>query len=58
MDMLAVDLTQLPDCGVSSKVELWGENIDINEVATRAQTIAHELLCNVKRVPKVYTGAC
>lgn len=57
MDMLAVDLTDLPGCGVSSPVELWGEHISINEVATRAQTIAYELLCNVKRVRKVYTGA-
>ncbi|WP_159916242.1 alanine racemase [Pantoea sp. 18069] len=57
MDMLAVDLTELPGCGISSKVEFWGENIAINEVAARAQTISYELLCNVKRVRKVYTGA-
>lgn len=57
MDMLTVDLTDLPACGIGSKVELWGRTIDVNQVATGAGTIAYELLCNVKRVPRVYEGA-
>jgi len=56
MDMLNVDLTELPQAGIGSQVELWGRNIDINEVALCANTIAYELLCNVKRVPRVYSG--
>ena len=56
MDMLNVDLTELPQAGIGSQVELWGCNIDINEVALCANTIAYELLCNVKRVPRVYSG--
>jgi alanine racemase len=56
MDMLNVDLTALPETGIGSRVELWGRQIDINTVAQRANTIAYELLCNVKRVQRIYTG--
>ena len=56
MDMLNVDLTALPETGIGSRVELWGHQIDINTVAQGANTIAYELLCNVKRVQRVYIG--
>ncbi|PHY05620.1 MAG: alanine racemase [Alcaligenaceae bacterium] len=55
MDMLTVDLTDLPQASIGSPVECWGKQIDVNQVAQQAGTIAYELLCNVKRVPKVYT---
>lgn len=54
MDMLTVDLTDLPCVGIGSRVELWGETISVNDVASRAGTISYELLCNVKRVPLRY----
>lgn len=54
MDMLTVDLTDLPQASIGSPVECWGKQIDINLVAQQAGTISYELLCNVKRVPKVY----
>ncbi|WP_119155749.1 alanine racemase [Caldimonas tepidiphila] len=57
MDMMTVDLTGLPDAGIGSRVELWGPQVDVNEVARRAGTIAYELLCNVKRVPRRYAEA-
>ncbi|MES2999646.1 MAG: alanine racemase [Pseudomonadota bacterium] len=57
MDMITVDLTDLPECGAGSSVEFWGDGLDVNEVAARAGTIAYELLCNVKRVRKTYRGA-
>jgi alanine racemase len=56
MDMLTVDLTELPSARVGSKVELWGRDVPVGEVATRAGTIAYELLCNAKRAPKRYLG--
>lgn len=56
MDMLTVDLTDLPTAGLGSRVELWGANIPVNRVAEAAGTIAYELLCNVKRVPRHYLG--
>ena len=55
MDMLTVDLTDLPQASVGSPVECWGKQIDVNLVAQQAGTIAYELLCNVKRVPRVYS---
>ena len=56
MDMLTVDLTDLPDAGLGSRVELWGSNIPVNRIAEAAGTIAYELLCNVKRVRLEYVG--
>ncbi len=57
MDMMTVDLGGLPDAGIGSPVELWGEHVPVSTVAARAGTIAYELLCNVKRVPRVYREA-
>ncbi len=57
MDMLAVDITSLPRCGNGSVVELWGTGVDVNAVSACAKTISYELLCNVKRVRKTYSGA-
>lgn len=56
MDMLAIDLTGLSQAGVGSTVELWGDQVSIDEVAARAGTISYELLCNVKRVRYEYTA--
>lgn len=56
MDMLTVDLTDIPQAGIGSVVECWGRQIDINTVAKHAGTISYELLCNVKRVPRIYMG--
>lgn len=50
MDMLTVDLTDLPEAGVGSPVELWGPTVPVNTIAAAANTISYELLCNVKRV--------
>ncbi|UTH74167.1 alanine racemase [Chromobacterium sp. IIBBL 290-4] len=54
MDMLTVDLTDLPEAGMGSEVELWGEAVSVNEVAANAGTIGYEPLCNVKRAHFVY----
>lgn len=55
MDMLTVDLTDLPQAGLGSRVELWGDRVAVGEVARHAGTIAYELLCNVKRARFVYS---
>ncbi len=55
MDMCMADLTDLPDVGVGSEVEIFGEKNDINVLAETAGTIPYELLCAVsKRIPRVY----
>jgi len=54
MDMLCVDLTDLPDAGVGSPVVLWGEGMPVDEVAAAAGTVSYELLCALApRVPVV-----
>lgn len=52
MDMLACDLTELPDAGVDSPVVLWGEGLPADEVAAAAGTISYEMFCALaRRVP-------
>lgn len=58
MDMLAVDLEPVPDAGLGSPVELWGDTIPVDEVARSAGTIGYELLCAIApRVPVVTAGS-
>jgi alanine racemase len=52
MDMLEVDLGELPDAGIGSEVTLWGRGpggsvLPIDEVARAAGTIGYELMCAV-----------
>jgi alanine racemase len=57
MDMLMVDLTDMPDADLGSRVELWGDQVAVSAVAAHAGTLAYELLCNVKRVRFTYSDA-
>lgn len=55
MDMLAVDLSDIGDAAVGSKVVLWGEGMPVEEVASAAGTISYELTCALAvRVPVSY----
>jgi len=56
MDMLTVDLTGLDAAGIGSEVQLWGDAIGVDAVAQAAGSTAYEVLCNVKRVARQYTG--
>lgn len=47
MDMITVDLTDVPQAGIGSKVELWGAQLPIDEVAEAAGTIGYELMCGL-----------
>lgn len=52
MDKLCVDLTDAPLSEVGAPVVLWGEGLDVDEVAMAAGTISYELFCAVtRRVP-------
>jgi len=55
MDMLCIDLTDVPQAGLGSPVELWGKQVLASDVALRAGTIAYQIFCNVKRVPLIYS---
>jgi alanine racemase len=45
MDMITVDLTEIPTARIGSKVTLWGDALPIDEVAHAAGTIGYELMC-------------
>ncbi len=59
MDMITVDLTDIPDAGFGSEVTMWGRAangavLSIDEVAQAAGTVGYELMCAVApRVSKV-----
>lgn len=55
MDMLAVDLTDLPEAVEGDAVELWGAQLPVDELAAACGTIGYELLTKVTaRVPRRY----
>lgn len=47
MDMMAVDVTDLPEARVGAAVVLWGEGLPAERVAPFADTIPYELVCGV-----------
>ena len=52
MDMLYVDLTDIPQANIGSPVELWGQVIGVDAVAEASDTVGYELLCALApRVP-------
>ena len=59
MDMITVDITDLPSAGIGSEVTLWGRAsngalLAIDDVAIKAQTVGYELMCALaQRVPTV-----
>ncbi len=58
MDQILVDVTDsAQDVPLGAEVILWGADLPVEEVATRAGTISYELLCAVSaRVPRVYAS--
>ena len=52
MDMIAVDVTDLPPVKMGTAVTLWGGDLPVEEISRHAGTIPYELLCSVsQRVP-------
>lgn len=47
MDMISVDLRQIPDARVGDAVILWGQGLPVEEVAGQVGTINYELLCRL-----------
>jgi alanine racemase len=57
MDMITLDLREVPAARVGDPVLLWGEGLPVEDIAARAGTIAYELLCGLtQRVRFVHTG--
>ena len=56
MDMMTIDLTDVPEATIGSPVVLWGEGLPVDDVAAAASTVGYELLCALgQRVPCVST---
>ena len=52
MDMICVDVSDIPEAYIGSPVTLWGEGLSADEVAASAGTVSYELLCALApRVP-------
>ena len=56
MDMISVDLTDVPEARIGSPVVMWGEGLPVDDVAHAASTVGYDLLCAIApRVPFVTT---
>jgi alanine racemase len=54
MDMITVDVTELPEVQVGDEVVLWGKGLPLAEVASHAGTIGYELTTRMPaRTPRV-----
>ncbi|MEM5385289.1 alanine racemase [Paraburkholderia phymatum] len=52
MDMITIDLSPCPQANVGSRVEMWGAQLPVDDVAQACGTIGYELMCAVaQRVP-------
>ena len=49
MDMVTVDVTDLPVVAIGDPVVLWGEGVPVEDVARHAGTIPYELICGVSQ---------
>jgi alanine racemase len=58
MDMIAIDVTELPSAKAGDEVIVWGEGLPAERLAPYADTTCYELVCRVtSRVPLVWKGA-
>ncbi|MCZ2722079.1 alanine racemase [Marinomonas sp. 15G1-11] len=53
MDMITVNVTHVPDITLGSRVELWGDLLPVEEVASLASTIGYELVTRMTSRPKI-----
>ena len=55
MDLVTIDVTDVPEAAVGDEVVLLGDGITAEELAAKLDTISYEVFCNVsKRVPRLY----
>ena len=55
MDLVTVDVTDVPGAAVGDEVVLLGDGITAEELAAKLDTISYEVFCNVSaRVPRLY----
>jgi alanine racemase len=52
MDMITIDVTDLPATRIGDSVELWGDQVSVDEVAQHCGTISYELFCRMTGRPE------
>lgn len=58
MDMIAIDITDLPQARTGDEVVVWGEGLPAEHLAAYADTTCYELVCRVTaRVPLLWRGS-
>jgi alanine racemase len=56
MDLVTIDVTDIPTTSIGDEVVLLGDGITTEELAKRSQTISYEVFCRISaRVPRLYT---
>jgi alanine racemase len=55
MDLVTIDVTDIPDAALGDEVVLLGDEITAEELAAKTDTISYEVFCRVsRRVPRLY----
>jgi len=55
MDLVTIDVTDIPNAAIGDEVVLIGDGITADELAKRSQTISYEVFCRISaRVSRVY----
>ncbi len=55
MDLITIDVTDIPEAAYGDEVTLLGDGITAEELARKAGTINHEVFCRItSRVPRIY----
>src|SRR3954469_17643907 len=55
MDLVTIDVTNIPDAVPGDEVVLLGDGITAEEIGKKSQTISYEVFCRISaRVPRVY----
>src|SRR5687767_8997124 len=47
MDMISIDISDIPEATIGTPVTLWGEGLSADEVGASAGTLSYELLCKL-----------
>ena len=55
MDLVTIDVTDIPGAATGDEVVLLGDGITASEIAARIDTIPYEVFCSISaRVPRIY----
>jgi alanine racemase len=49
MDLITIDLRDIPEARVGDRVVVWGEDLPVETIATHAGTISYDLTCGMTR---------